>query len=76
VDPHLLRKKNVPISYSTMRSTNLSYLKDLGLFGTHSLRRGGATSAANNRENDRLMTEAWRMEICWRKRRLRGRQPK
>jgi len=22
------------------------------------------------------MTEAWRMEICWRKRRLRGRQPK
>jgi len=53
-----LRKKNAPISYSTMRSTILSYLKDLGLeerlFGTHSMRRGGATSAANNGVNDRL----------------------
>ena len=55
---HFLRKKNTPISYSTMRSTLLSYLKDLGLeeklFGMHSLRRGGATSAANNGVNDRL----------------------
>ena len=55
---YLPRKKNASISYSTMRSTLLSYLKELGLqekpFGTHSLRRGGATSAANNNVNDRL----------------------
>ena len=55
---YVLRKKNTPISYSTMRSTLLSYLKELGLqkklFGTHSLRRGGATSAANKDVNNRL----------------------
>ena len=54
---HQLRKKNTPIS-SSVRSYVLEYTKSVGLneklFGTHSLRRGGATSAANNGINDRL----------------------
>ena len=55
---HKLRKHNKPISYSTARSSILNYMKNIGLdeskFGTHSLRRGGATRAANNGIKDRL----------------------
>ena len=55
---HRLRKKNSPLSYSTARSAVLSYLKKIGvnekLFGLHSLRRGGASAAANRGVNDRL----------------------
>lgn len=55
---HRLKKKNKPISYTTARSAILTCVKRIGLnekaFGTHSLRRGGATSAANNGVSDRL----------------------
>ena len=55
---HKLRKKNSPICYTTARSAVLSYVKKIGLdeklFGLHSLRRGGATEAANRGINDRL----------------------
>ena len=55
---HQLRKKNTPIPYTSVRPYVLEYAKSVGLneklFGTHSLRRGGATSAANNGINDRL----------------------
>ena len=55
---HRLRNKNVPLSYTTARSTVLLYLKDIGvnekLFGLHSLRQGGTTTAANNGINDGL----------------------
>lgn len=58
IKQHRLRKKNSPLSYSTARSTILAYLKKIGLdeklFGLHSLRRGGATAAANSGINDRL----------------------
>ena len=53
-----LRKNNKPISYSTTRTAILNCVKGIGLdekmFGTHSLRRGGATSAANMGVKDRL----------------------
>ena len=49
-------KKNTPLSYTRVRSYILEYMKSIGLdensFGTHSLRRGGATSAANNGVKD------------------------
>ena len=52
------RKANKPLSYSTVRTTLLSVIKSIGLdlaeFGTHSLRAGGATTAANNGVEDRL----------------------
>ena len=55
---HRLRKRNTLLSYSTARSTVLSYLNKIGLdkklFGLHSLRRGEATTAANRGVNDRL----------------------
>ena len=64
---YLPRKKDTPISYSTMWSTLLSYLKELGLqeklFSTHSLRRGGATSAANDDVNDRLFQKHGRWKL-------------
>ena len=55
---HALRKANKPISYTTLRQDILAALSELGLdksrFGLHSLRRGGATQAANSGINDRL----------------------
>ena len=55
---HVLRKADKSISYSTLRSDMLKALADLGLdkskFGLHSLRRGGATQAANAGVSDRL----------------------
>ena len=55
---HKIRAKNVAICYSTARSAVMSYLSRIGLdeklFGLHSLRRGGATEAANRGVNDRI----------------------
>ena len=63
-----LKDKNVPLTYSTARSLMLSALVGLGydgsLFGTHSLRAGGATAAANNSIPDRLFRKhgRWRSD--------------
>ena len=47
-----------PISYSSIRDGFRRDLKNIGVdpskFGLHSLRSGGATSAANNGVNDRV----------------------
>ena len=53
-----LKRANKPISYSTTRENLLSALQKIGLepknYGLHSLRAGGATSAANLGVEDRL----------------------
>ena len=53
-----LRSKNTPLAYTTARSLMLNALTSLGydcsLFGTHSLRAGGASAAASHRIEDRL----------------------
>uniref|UniRef100_A0A7M5X3W6 Tyr recombinase domain-containing protein n=1 Tax=Clytia hemisphaerica TaxID=252671 RepID=A0A7M5X3W6_9CNID len=65
---HKLRNKNKPICYSTARSAVLLYIKriglDLKLFGLHSLRRGGATEAANRGVNDRLFQKHGRWKTA------------
>ena len=50
------------ISYSTARKTFLDHLKEIygnevKSFGTHSLRSGGASAAANNNISDRMITK-------------------
>ena len=54
-----LRKKEEPISYTTVREDVLATLKAIGLnstsFGLHSLRSGGASAAANFGVSDRLI---------------------
>ena len=53
-----LRKKNKPLSYTRAREIILKSITSIGLnerlFGTHSLRAGGATTAANAGVPDRL----------------------
>ena len=53
-----LKTTNVPLAYTTARSLILKALGELGYdvsqFGTHSLRAGGATAAANRGVEDRL----------------------
>ena len=53
-----LRTPNKSLSYTSVRESLLSMVASIGLersqFGTHSLRSGGATAAANNGVNDRL----------------------
>ena len=53
-----LRTKNTPLSYTRVRELVLSAFKSIDLpvknFGTHSLRSGGATLAANSGIADRL----------------------
>ena len=53
-----LKSANVPLSYSTTRTIILDAFKSVGeevsSLGTHSLRAGGATAAANNGVPDRL----------------------
>ena len=53
-----LRKLNKPLSYTRGREIILSALKSIGLnerlFGTHSMRSGGASAAANAGVPDRL----------------------
>ena len=68
VSKRRLKDKNVPLCYSTARSLMLAALTGLGydasLFGTHSLRAGGATAAANNSIPDRLFRKhgRWRSD--------------
>ena len=54
-----MRKKDVPVNYSTVREDVRSVLKKIGLkewdYGLHSLRSGGASAAANFGVNDRLI---------------------
>ena len=63
-----LRQKNHPLSYSRMREILLASLTNIGLnktlFGLHSLRSGGATSAANAGVPDRLFKRhgRWRSD--------------
>ena len=56
---YILRPTNTPMSYSRTRELLLSKLQGIGLdksdFGTHSLRAGGATAAAANHTEERLM---------------------
>ena len=56
---HVLRRTNVPISYGLTRQIILSAFKSVGLsqklFGTHSLRKGGATAANLQKVADRLI---------------------
>jgi hypothetical protein len=55
---HALRPKNVKLSYTTVRENILSAFSSIGLqaslFGSHSLRAGGASAAANHGIPDRL----------------------
>lgn len=65
---HLLSTCNKPISYSRVRELFRTSLIKIGLdkskFGLHSLKSGGATSAANNYVSDRLFKThgRWRSE--------------
>ena len=56
---YILRPGNAPMSYSGTRELLLAKLQAIGLnksdFGTHSLRAGGATAAAQNHMEKRLM---------------------
>ena len=56
-----LRKKNKPLSYSRVRDIILKILRSVGLnerdYGTHSLRAGGASCAANGGILDRLFKQ-------------------
>ena len=58
VNKRVLAKSNRPIAYNTIRSVVLSAFAAIGedrsLFGTHSMRAGGATAAANGGVCDRL----------------------
>ena len=55
---HVFRKADKPISYTSLRENVLEALAWIGLdrskFGLHSMRRGGATYAANAGTEDRL----------------------
>ena len=63
-----LRRRNVPISYQRIRVSILQVVQRAGLdatkIGTHSLRAGGASAAANNGIEDRLFKRhgRWRSE--------------
>ena len=65
---HKLRPGNKPITYTCARELILQAFKDIGLstksFGTHSLRAGGATAAAENSVSDRLFKKhgRWKSE--------------
>ena len=65
-----LRKNNKALSYTRVREILLAALKEIGLdtklFGTHSLRSGGATEAANAGVPDRLFKKhgRWRSETA------------
>ena len=55
---HKLRNTDKPVSYTTLRDDVLKAIGAIGLdrslFGLHSMRRGGATYAANSGVSDRL----------------------
>ena len=54
----VLKKPNIPLSYSSTRAIILNALSSVGesevFFGTHSMRAGGASAAANGGVLDRL----------------------
>lgn len=56
---HRLCRMNIPLSYTRAREILLESLAEIGLdkskFGLHSLRSGGASSAANRGVSDRLL---------------------
>lgn len=62
---HCLISCNKPISYSRVRELFKSSLESIGVekdkFGLHSLRSGGATSAANNLVPFQLFYTTWYM---------------
>ena len=61
-----LRKKNHPISYSRIRENLLDVCEKIGLnvskYGTHSLRSGGVSAAANLGVKDRLLKKHGRWQ--------------
>ena len=63
-----LRACNKPLSYTSAREQFLAAVKSIGLpptnYGLHSLRSGGASTAANNGVSDRLFKKhgRWRSE--------------
>lgn len=65
-----LRKKNTPLSYTRVREIILDAVKSIGLdpskYGTHSLRSGGATCAANAEIPDRIFKQhgRWRTDVA------------
>ena len=65
---HKLRPGDKPITYTCARELILQVFRDIGLdeklFGTHSLRAGGATAAAENFVSDRLFKKhgRWKSE--------------
>ena len=63
---YTLRKQRKGISYTTAREIILKAFSSVGLnvkeFGTHSMRKGGATSAAKNHVLDRLILKHGRWE--------------
>ena len=68
LNKHKLRPADKPITYTCARELILQVFKEIGLnekeFGTHSLRAGGATAAAENYVCDRLFKKhgRWRSE--------------
>lgn len=74
-----LRKKDVHISYTTVKENGLDTLSKIGLnrkkFGLYSLRAGGATAATNIGVSDRLsVSKAWTVEIRKNKKWIRSRK--
>ena len=63
---YTLRKQHKGLSYTTAREIVLKAFASVGLnikdFGTHSMRKGGATSAAKNHVLDRLILKHGRWE--------------
>ena len=66
----MLCKLNKPLSYSRARELLLQTLSKLGLdtklFGLHSLRSGGASTAAHNRIPERLLKShgRWKSDLA------------
>ena len=66
---YILRSSNRPMTYSRMREVFIEafspLVPDIKKYGLHSLRAGGATSAANRGVPDRLFKRhgRWRSEI-------------
>lgn len=69
-DKYMLRKANVPMTYSRFRELFIEHFSphvpNIRNYGLHSLRAGGATSAANNGIPDRLFKRhgRWRSETA------------
>ncbi|XP_067676499.1 uncharacterized protein [Haliotis asinina] len=65
---YILRKGNVPLSYTRLREIFIDalrpYVDNIKQFGLHSLRRGGATAAENSGLPDRMFKRhaRWRSE--------------